>query len=59
MEHTYDDVDYISIYRYYGNGDNDSEDFLALSDDMDGFTRSVIATCDFVKAKKRAREIFS
>ena len=56
LEHTYDDVDYISMHQYYGNGDNDSEDFLALSDDMDSFIRSVIATCDFVKAKKRAKK---
>lgn len=56
LEHTYDDVDYISMHQYYGNGDNDSEDFLALSDDMDSFIRSVIATCDFVKAKKRVKK---
>ncbi len=59
LEHTYDDVDYISMHQYYGNGDNDSEDFLALSDDMDSFIRSVIATCDFVKAKKRAKKVMN
>ncbi|MBB5266061.1 alpha-N-arabinofuranosidase [Catenibacillus scindens] len=56
LEHAYDEVDYISLHQYYGNKDNDSEDFLALSDDMDQFIRSVIAACDFVKAKKRSRK---
>lgn len=56
LEHAYDDVDYISMHQYYGNGENDTEDFFALSDDMDTFIRSVIAACDFAKAKKRARK---
>lgn len=56
LEHAYDDVDYISMHQYYGNADNDTEDFWALSDDMDTFIRSVIAACDFAKAKKRARK---
>ena len=30
--------------------------FLAQSDDMDHFIRTVISTCDFVKAKKRSKK---
>ena len=56
LSHTYDYVDYISLHTYYGNENNDSNDFLAQSDDMDGFIRTVIATCDYVKAKKRSRK---
>lgn len=52
LEHTYDFVDYVSLHQYYGNRDNDSNDFLAQSDDMDQFIHTVIATCDYVKAKK-------
>lgn len=52
LSHTYDYVDYISMHQYYGNRDNDSNDFLAQSDDMDTFIRTVIATCDYVKAEK-------
>ena len=44
------------MHQYYGNRDNDSLDFLAQSDDMDEFIRTVIATCDYVKAKKRGRK---
>ena len=56
LECTYDHVDYVSMHQYYGNRDNDSLDFLAQSDDMDEFIRTVIATCDYVKAKKRGRK---
>ena len=55
LSHTYDYVDYVSLHTYYGNENNDSNDFLAQSDDMDDFIRTVIATCDYVKAKKRSR----
>lgn len=56
LEHTYDYVDYVSLHQYYGNRDNDSQDYLADSDDMDEFIRTVIATCDYVKAKKRGKK---
>ena len=56
LEHTYDYADYVSLHQYYGNRDNDSNDFLAQSDDMDKFIRSVIATCDYIKAKKRGKK---
>ena len=56
LEHTYDYVDFVSLHSYYGNPANDTADFLAAADDMDSFIRSVIATCDFVKAKKRSKK---
>ena len=54
LDHAYDDVDHISLHRYYGNQKQDTASFLASSLDMDRFIRSVIATCDYVKAKKRS-----
>ncbi|WP_070040668.1 alpha-N-arabinofuranosidase [Robinsoniella peoriensis] len=56
LECTYDLVDYVSMHQYYGNEADDTADFLAKSDDMDEFIRSVIVTCDYVKAKKRGRK---
>ncbi len=56
LECTYDYVDYVSMHQYYGNEAGDTADFLAKSDDMDEFIRSVIATCDYVKAKKRGKK---
>ena len=54
--HTYDHVDFVSLHQYYGNKAGDSQDFLACSDDMDKFIRTVIATCDYVKARKRGKK---
>lgn len=56
LERTYDFVDYVSLHQYYGNEADDTADFLAKSDDMDEYIRTVIATCDYVKAKKRSRK---
>ena len=56
LENTYDYVDYVSMHQYYGNRDDDTADFLACSDDMDEFIRTVIATCDYVRAKKRGKK---
>lgn len=56
LEHAYEHIDYVSLHQYYGNRANDTADFLAQSDDMDAFIRTVIATCDYVKAKKRGRK---
>jgi alpha-N-arabinofuranosidase len=56
LEHTYDHVEYVSLHTYYRNLENDRATFLARSLDMDAFIDSVIATCDFVKAKKRSKK---
>lgn len=56
LEHTYEYVDYISMHVYYGNPDNDLGNYLAQSVDMDNFIKSVVATCDYIKAKKRSNK---
>lgn len=56
LEQTYEYVDYISLHTYYGNQENDLGNFLAKSLDMDEFIRTVIATVDYVRAKKRSKK---
>lgn len=56
LEHTYEHVEYISLHSYYGNQKDDTRNFLAKSLDMDQFIRSVIATCDTVKARTRSKK---
>lgn len=56
LEHTYEFVDYISLHQYYGNRDNDTANYLANTLDMDNFIKTVIATCDYIKAKKRSKK---
>jgi alpha-N-arabinofuranosidase len=56
MEEGYDLIDYVSLHTYYGNKDGDTADFLARSMDMDRFIKSIVAVCDYVKAKKRGKK---
>ncbi len=56
LEETYEYVDYISLHNYYGNAENDTEDFFAKTQDLERFIHTVIATCDYIKAKKRSKK---
>ncbi|MDD3413181.1 MAG: alpha-N-arabinofuranosidase [Lachnospiraceae bacterium] len=56
LEHTYDSVDFVSMHQYFGNRSGDTANFLAKSMEMDRFIKTVIATCDFIKAKKRSKK---
>lgn len=56
LDHTYDVVDFISLHQYYGNRLNDTANFLAQSDDMEHFIKTVTATCDYIKSKKRSKK---
>jgi alpha-L-arabinofuranosidase len=56
LEHTYDDVDYISCHVYYEEKDGDMGSFLASAVDMDHFIESVVATADHVKAVRRSEK---
>lgn len=52
LDHTYEHIDYLSLHQYLGNKENDLGNYLAKPIGMDNFIESVIATCDYVKAKK-------
>lgn len=52
----YDNVDYVSLHRYYGNPHNDTQDFLASTMDLDEFIKTVAAICDGVKGTKHAKK---
>jgi alpha-L-arabinofuranosidase len=56
LDHTYEDVDYISLHAYYEQGHNDRATFLASSTEMDSFIDGVIATADHIGAKKRSKK---
>lgn len=55
MEYTYDNVEYLSLHRYYENEGNNL-DFLASFVDMDNFIRTISSTADYVKALKRGKK---
>jgi alpha-N-arabinofuranosidase len=56
LEHTYDDVDYISCHAYYEEIDGDTASFLASAVNMDHFIESVVATADAVKARRGSKK---
>ena len=54
LSECYENVDYVSLHRYYGNPHNDTPDFLASTMDLEDFIRTVAAICDAVKGRKHA-----
>ncbi len=54
LNNCYDNVDYISMHRYYGDAERDPKSFLANSVDMDRFITDVANVCDYVKVKKHS-----
>jgi alpha-N-arabinofuranosidase len=59
LEHSYDDVEFISCHAYYQEHDGDTGSFLASAVDMDFFIESVIATADAVKARLRRKKVIN
>ncbi len=55
LEHTYDQVDFLSMHRYYGFK-GDVTDYLASYADLDAFLSAGIAAADYVKAVKRSKK---
>ncbi|MDR1825536.1 MAG: alpha-N-arabinofuranosidase [Bifidobacteriaceae bacterium] len=55
LEETFDQVDYLSLHRYYENEGNDL-DFLASFVDMGDFIHTIGGTVDHVRAVKRSRK---
>jgi alpha-N-arabinofuranosidase len=56
LDHTYEQVDYVSLHTYFGNQENDTPNFLGRSLEMDSFIKTVAGICDYVKAKKRSKK---
>lgn len=57
LDECYENVDYVSLHRYYGNPTGDTPGFLARTMDMDDFIKSVAAICDAVKGKKHSKHV--
>ncbi len=52
LEHSYDDVDYISCHAYYSEKGGDRASYLASGVDMDLFIEEVVAIADAVGAAR-------
>ena len=49
-------ADYISLHRYVGNPENDTPDYLAVTNSIDRQIEEMDAVCRFVQAKYRSRK---
>jgi alpha-N-arabinofuranosidase len=56
LEQCYENIDYVSLHRYYANAAKDTPAFLALSMDMDHFIKTVASICDAVGGQKRSKK---
>ena len=54
LEHTFEDVDFISLHTYINNYAGDTAALLASSDLMDYFIDEVVAIADAVAARRRS-----
>ncbi|MBS8228505.1 arabinosylfuranosidase ArfA [Vannielia litorea] len=58
LEATYDQVDYISLHMYFENYEENTAEYLALSEKLDRYIGTVSGVIDYVKAKRRStREV--
>ena len=56
LDQCYENIDYVSLHRYYGNPTGDTPGFLARSMDMDDFIHTVASICDAIKGKKHSKK---
>jgi len=56
LDYMGDLADYISLHRYVGNRDDDSADYLAITNSIDRQIEEMDAVCRFVQAKRRSNK---
>ena len=54
LDHTYNEVDYISLHMYFDNHANHTPNYLAMNEKLDDYIMSVAGVIDYIKAKKRS-----
>ncbi len=52
----YDQIDYVSLHRYYANRENDTPNFLAQTLDLEGLIHDVVSICDAVAGIKHRKK---
>jgi len=54
LEATYDQVDYISLHKYFENYEKNTAEYLALPQKLDRYIGTISGVIDYVKAKRRS-----
>lgn len=57
LREAYEHLDYMSLHSYYGNPDNNSQEYLGSAAIMDKFIKDVIEICDKVKEEKKSEKV--
>lgn len=55
LEECYENVDYISLHKYFGNSSHDTLNYFAKIEETGRYIQAIGGVIDFVKAKKRAK----
>ena len=56
LEYLGDFADYVSLHRYVGNRDNDTSDFLAITNSIDRQIEDIDAVCRYVQSRRRSQK---
>ncbi|MFZ0547835.1 MAG: alpha-L-arabinofuranosidase C-terminal domain-containing protein [Candidatus Promineifilaceae bacterium] len=56
LEQLGDRIDYVSLHRYVGNRQNDTADYLAVTNAIDQQIEEMDAVCRFIQAKQRSQK---
>jgi alpha-N-arabinofuranosidase len=56
LEYVGDLADYVSLHRYVGNRDDDTADFVAVSNAIDRQIEEMDAVCRYVQARRRSKK---
>ena len=56
LEYLGDLADYVSLHRYVGNREDDTPDYLAVTNSIDRQIEEMDAACRFVQAKRRSKK---
>ncbi|MCM2456493.1 alpha-N-arabinofuranosidase [Rhizobium sp. CG4] len=55
LEECYENVDYISLHKYFGNSSKDTLNYFGKVVETGRYIQTIAGTIDYVKAKKRAK----
>ncbi|SES27720.1 alpha-N-arabinofuranosidase [Tranquillimonas rosea] len=55
LEECYENVDYISLHKYFGNNSKNTLNYFAKIEETGRYIQAIGGVIDFVKAKKRAK----
>lgn len=55
LDECYENVDYISLHKYFGNSSHNTLNYFAKIDETGRYIQAIGGVIDFIKAKKRAR----